>query len=384
MGKKILFVQSSLDEAGGASVAQKSLINVAILNNFDVYAITLDGLIYDKLGAKSYTKKFVFKKSFRFLNIGFNRHVVNFILEVGKNVNPDIIVVGNVSWFFSVLEGIKGIDGIKYRIVHGAENFCLNSMLTKGRDKQVCEGGFGLKCLSYGCEPMMKFPFKLGLHYAKNHLSSNVFDGFIVHSNYMFEKLERIYKDRVFHLPLTTDIEFVYENDKINIGRILFVGSLVWHKGVNELIHAAKLLDERGYDFTLSLAGTGIEKENLKKFVELNKLDEKVFFLGVLDRREVINEIAKADVVAFPSYFESFGLVALESMVLKKKLVISKRGALKEIASSYPYAYFIDDITAECIAHKIEVAFKETNREMKWDNPYTVENLSLKLNEVFI
>lgn len=104
-------------------------------------------------------------------------------------------------------------------------------------------------------------------------------------------------------------------NDK----KILFVGRLVYYKGVEVLIDAfAKIKGAHLY-----IIGEGVLKEKLEKKVCNLKLEEKVDFLGRLDNSRLKACLRDCDILAFPSVenSEAFGLVQLEAMIYKKPVI---------------------------------------------------------------
>jgi len=111
---------------------------------------------------------------------------------------------------------------------------------------------------------------------------------------------------------------------------VLFVGRLVYEKGVHVLINSIpKILEKVNAKFII--VGNGYMKEQLSKFIENKGLAQKVMFMGFVDD-ETLRKLQKcADVSAVPSLFEPFGIVALEAMAAKSPLVVSDVGGLSEI-----------------------------------------------------
>jgi glycosyltransferase involved in cell wall biosynthesis len=80
--------------------------------------------------------------------------------------------------------------------------------------------------------------------------------------------------------------------------RILTVGRLVAKKGHDTLIRAAALLRDRGIDFTVRIAGEGVEWARLQRMVHELDLAGHVAFLGPLSPFEVHAEYLSASVFA--------------------------------------------------------------------------------------
>jgi glycosyltransferase involved in cell wall biosynthesis len=80
--------------------------------------------------------------------------------------------------------------------------------------------------------------------------------------------------------------------------RILTVGRLVAKKGHDTLIQAAAILRDRGVDFTVRIAGEGVEWPRLQRMVHELDLAGHVAFLGPLSPLEVHAEYLSANVFA--------------------------------------------------------------------------------------
>ncbi len=120
--------------------------------------------------------------------------------------------------------------------------------------------------------------------------------------------------------------KFALPEEKI----VLFVGRLVYEKGVHILINAVpKILAKVNAKFII--VGSGYMKEQLLNIVRSMGLEHKVLFEGFLDEPTLLKLQKIADVAVVPSLFEPFGIVALEAMAAKAPVVASDTGGLSEI-----------------------------------------------------
>lgn len=111
---------------------------------------------------------------------------------------------------------------------------------------------------------------------------------------------------------------------------ILYVGRLVYEKGIHILINAVpKILSKVNAKFII--VGSGYMKEQLLNIVRSMGLEHKVLFEGFVDEENLIKLQKVADVSVVPSLFEPFGIVALEAMAAKSPVVVSDIGGLTEI-----------------------------------------------------
>jgi glycosyltransferase involved in cell wall biosynthesis len=120
--------------------------------------------------------------------------------------------------------------------------------------------------------------------------------------------------------------KFALPEEKI----VLFVGRLVYEKGVHVLVNAAqKVLSSVNCKFII--VGNGYMKEQLSELVKNMGIDRKVMFTGFIDDETLRKLQTCADVSVVPSLFEPFGIVALEAMAAKSPVVVSDTGGLSEI-----------------------------------------------------
>lgn len=118
--------------------------------------------------------------------------------------------------------------------------------------------------------------------------------------------------------------------------RILTVGRLVEKKGHDTLIRAAAVLRDRGVEFSLRIAGEGIEWPRLQRLVHAFDLGAHVTFLGPLTPAEVHGEHRAAHVFALAcrtlANGDRDGLpnVLLEAMVRGLPIVSTRQEGVSE------------------------------------------------------
>ncbi len=120
---------------------------------------------------------------------------------------------------------------------------------------------------------------------------------------------------------------------------LLFVGRLEWRKGVGTLISACRLLRKEIPNLKFLIVGGKIfgKNKNSADFKEYKRLQEKTqeekvdditVFAGNIDIRRLPVYYRAADIFIIPSYYEPFGLVALEGMANKVPIIASNVGGL--------------------------------------------------------
>ena len=94
----------------------------------------------------------------------------------------------------------------------------------------------------------------------------------------------------------------------------LFVGRMMWYKGIRIILDALKMLDDKGIDFRMVFVGGGNDKDEIVAYCSSLGLDHKVFFTPAIRDRNVIRAwYCRADLFLFPSTFDTNGLVVREA-----------------------------------------------------------------------
>ena len=118
---------------------------------------------------------------------------------------------------------------------------------------------------------------------------------------------------------------------------LLFVSSLWPHKNAHGLIEAYAILLSRFHVPHKLVVVGGLRARSyhleLGRRVKNHGIESNVQFVGhVADRHEIRDLYVGADVFAYPSYLETFGLTLLESMACGTPVVASNRGSIPEVA----------------------------------------------------
>lgn len=94
----------------------------------------------------------------------------------------------------------------------------------------------------------------------------------------------------------------------------LFVGRMMWYKGIRIILDALKTLMDGGRDFRMVFVGAGNDKEEICAYSSALGLDAKVFFAPAIHDRNLIRAwYCRADLFLFPSSFDTNGLVVREA-----------------------------------------------------------------------
>lgn len=118
-----------------------------------------------------------------------------------------------------------------------------------------------------------------------------------------------------------------------NSRMILYVGRFDRRKGIETLVEACAKLR---HSFQLYLVGgsrtdgsDAQEQKRIREIVRELGLEEVTTFTGPVSQDQLPAYYAAADVCVVPSYYEPFGLVAIEAMAAKTPVIASDVGGLK-------------------------------------------------------
>ncbi len=118
--------------------------------------------------------------------------------------------------------------------------------------------------------------------------------------------------------------------------RILFLGRLVYQKGLRYLMMAFRKLLKLDSAAKLSIVGDGEELKMINKYIAKHNLHNYVTLVNWLDGEEKRLAYANASLFVMPSVSEPFGLTALEAIRQGVPTIASTRCGFTDIVPSTP------------------------------------------------
>lgn len=123
---------------------------------------------------------------------------------------------------------------------------------------------------------------------------------------------------------------------------LLFVGRLDPFKGPDLLLKAAAMMKKQAQVVIVGGETTGDkEVEQLRELAVQLKISKRVLFLGARPQQELPVLYSAADVTVIPSYHESFGLAAVESLACGTPVVATRAGGLTAIVCHGETGYLV-------------------------------------------
>ncbi len=189
---------------------------------------------------------------------------------------------------------------------------------------------------------------------------------------------EKEKRDIIFHygapeksivvIPCGVNLELFRPSDKEAAKRklgldgedraILFVGRIDPLKGIDKLLAALARMDGRDRLRLLIVGGdenSHHEIERLKEMARALGVQDQIAFLGLIKQTELPVYYNAADLCVVPSYYESFGLVALESLACGTPIVTTRVGGAENIVRQKDMGYVVDSNHPSHLAEKMEL-----------------------------
>lgn len=137
---------------------------------------------------------------------------------------------------------------------------------------------------------------------------------------------------------------------------LLFVGRIEPLKGVDRLLRAMTYLHHGQQIGAVIIGGDGNSHSEVGRLRKLSRelnIAESVTFLGVIEQERLPWFYSAATACVIPSYYESFGLVALESIACGTPVVATDVGDLGRIIQPGETGYVVPDGSPRSLAQKI-------------------------------
>ena len=139
-----------------------------------------------------------------------------------------------------------------------------------------------------------------------------------------------------------------------NMPVFLFVGRMMWYKGLRITLDALKKLKDAGHPFRMVFVGSGGDKDEVVAYANGLGLSDCVFFTSPKYDRSVIRAwYCRADLFLFPSTFDTNGLVVREAAASGTATVMIRNSCASEGVGDGRNGFCIEE-NAAAMAAKLE------------------------------
>ena len=195
-------------------------------------------------------------------------------------------------------------------------------------------------------------------------------DRVVAFSEHERDAIARLYdagRDSIAVIPCGVDVDrfqpldVAAARERLGLGDgkvVLYVGRIEPLKGIDILLKAVAQLGQAESVKTLIVGGDSEgdrEIERLKSLADELGISPRVSFVGRVEQPELPAYYSAADVCVVPSYYESFGLVALESMACGTPVVASRVGGLPTIVKDGVTGYLVPWRCPEPFADRLDI-----------------------------
>lgn len=182
---------------------------------------------------------------------------------------------------------------------------------------------------------------------------------------------------------------------------VLFVGRIEPLKGIDTLIQAMSRLDLKGVNRPVHLAIIGGDvsvsfeemSEEMKRLQTMSDelcMGGMVVFLGKRGQDTLPYYYSAAEVLAMPSLYESFGMVALEAMACGTPVIASDVGGLGYLVQNGVTGFTIPDSDPEMLCEKLSLLLEDHDlrtamgeRAAEYASEYEWEKIASQIVDVY-
>jgi len=172
---------------------------------------------------------------------------------------------------------------------------------------------------------------------------------------------------------------------------ITYVGRIVYHKGLEYFVRAAKYLRDKNVQFLL--VGTGDFRSELESMIESEGLEDSVMFAGRVPNEELPNYYAATDIFVLPSVsrLEAFGIVALEAMASCVPVIVSDIPGVRDVIVEGKHGLLADPMNSQDLAGKIRTLIENPdmaermgkNGRKRVEEKFTWSKVAEEIEEVY-
>ncbi len=232
--------------------------------------------------------------------------------------------------------------------------------------------------------PALQVPLVVKFHCSRSYLSRelgqairkkwfdidrNIFhrgDALASVSRYTGQKTNELFKENKEIKVLYNGIEIHPAEQPVEVREsqlVFYSGTLVKNKGVFSLMKAWNIVIEQYPEARLIMFGKGDTQPLIKLLT--SAAAKTVVFKGHQPKDLLLHTLKKATLAVFPSYSETFGMSAVESMSCACPTIFTKRSCGPEIITDGVSGLLVDPDNIQEIAEKIIVLIKDEKTRNK-------------------
>lgn len=153
--------------------------------------------------------------------------------------------------------------------------------------------------------------------------------------------------DKAFVHKEISEVEYLREKYGVPEGKkvIMYVGNLKPHKNLVRLLQAYSKMNNRA-EACVVLVGKAFENNDIIDTIAELGIEKSVVRTGIISHEELVDFYNLADVFAFPTLYEGFGIPPLEAMACGTPVVSSNTSSLPEVVGDAAITFDPYDVNA--------------------------------------
>ena len=360
--KKIFFLLSTFNKLGGSERVIFNILKSINLNNFQCSLITFDSESSDKKSHNLPEKVKLIR-----LNVSHTREGIFKCINLINKEQPDTIFCGSI-----ILNIVIGF--LKPLFFRNIKTIARETSIPSENNKSTLKGIF------------------LSFFYRISYMNHDII---ICPGDAIRKDLQnkfRIKKEKLIKINNPVDFNNILSSRSTPQNRIvksqkikiISGGGLRTIKGFHTLIESIFLLDNKNIE--LFIFGDEVEKgylESLKRQVIKNNLSNQIVFLG--HQHNPYKFMQNADIYAFPSIYDGFPNILIESIYLGLKIVATPSiGGLNEIIEGHNNIFLSENHKPLSLATAIDKAIKAKTQPVNTEalKKYELKRIMSKYEEV--
>lgn len=282
------------------------------------------------------------------------------LLETEK---PDLAVLNLVhrQLTLSILEPLKKCNIPVFFVMHDWVCVCPNcTMISGGRVCEKCLGGHFLNCVKQKCVKASAAKSLLAAMEAYFYRWRRTYDKvdlYVAPSVFLQKKLQagNFTRAPILHLRNPLPENTIYRMPEHVKNHLLYFGRLSPEKGILTLLKAMHELPDT---IELRIAGDGPQRGELEQFVNDNRLEDRVSFLGFQTGKALQTLVEQSRCVVLPSeWYENCPYAVMEAMAKGKPCIVSNQGGLPELVDNGRSGYVFEARNAVSLCSAVRKIF---------------------------
>jgi glycosyltransferase involved in cell wall biosynthesis len=171
--------------------------------------------------------------------------------------------------------------------------------------------------------------------------------------------LKRLGASNIMIIPFGIDSGFWRVGFNADEVRIIFVGRLVYAKGVQDLLESISLIDQ---NIHLDIIGDGPYRKELELLANNLDIKRQVRFLGELNHEDIREKFGNSAIFVNPSYSEGLPISVLEAGSAGLALVVTDVGGTRDIVPEKYHQYLFKPGDVKTLTNKLFMLINDDTR----------------------